>query len=98
VPWLSSSMTTDFSFFGGPGSTLVQPGSGTLSGTGTGSGTNSGTGGSTTVPLTPACEAPTPPIAPSAEQRAGDPAISDYSRLIRQDSSDRVAYYKRGQL
>src|ERR1700761_5939080 len=42
VPWLSSSMTTDFSFFGGPGSTPVQSGSGTLSGGG--SGTSSGGG------------------------------------------------------
>ena len=54
VPWLSSSMTTDFSFFGGPGSTPVQPGSGTLSGTPTGTG--SGTGGGSIVPPTPTCE------------------------------------------
>jgi tetratricopeptide (TPR) repeat protein len=96
VPWLSSSMTTDFSFFGGPGSTPVQPGSGTLSGTPTGTG--SGTGGGSIVPPTPTCERPVPPPTPSAEELANDPRISEYSRRIRQDPSDRIAYYKRGQL
>lgn len=96
VPWLSSSMTTDFSFFGGPGSTPVQPGSGTLSGTPTGTG--SGTGGGSIVPPTPTCERLVPPPTPSAEELANDPRISEYSRRIRQDPSDRIAYYKRGQL
>ena len=96
VPWLSSSMTTDFSFFGGPGSTPVQPGSGTLSGTPTGTG--SGTGGGSIVPPTPTCERPVPPPTPSAEELANDPRISEYSRRIRQNPSDRIAYYKRGQL
>jgi len=94
VPWLSSSMTTDFSFFGGPGSTPVQPGSGTLSGTPTGT----GSGGGSIVPPTPTCERPVPPPTPSAEELANDPRISEYSRRIRQDPSDRIAYYKRGQL
>ena len=96
VPWLSSSMTTDFSFFGGPESTPAQPGPGTLSGTGSGAMTN--TGGGTTMTLTPACETPAPPPTPSAEELAGDPRISEYSRRIRQNPSDRIAYYKRGQL
>ena len=94
VPWLSSSMTTDFSFFGGPGSTPVQPGSGTLSGTPTGT----GSGGGSIVPPTPTCERLVPPPTPSAEELANDPRISEYSRRIRQDPSDRIAYYKRGQL
>ena len=98
VPWLSSSMTTDFSFFGGPGSTQVQSGSGTLSGAGTGSGTSGGTGGGTIIPQTATCETPAPPAISSADELANDPAISDYSRRIRQDPSDRIAYYKRGQL
>ncbi len=98
VPWLSSSMTTDFSFFGGPGSTPLQSGSGTLSGSGTGSATSGGTGGGTIVTQKPACEAPIPSATPSADELAGDPAISEYSRRIHQDPSDRIAYYKRGQL
>ena len=96
VPWLSSSMTTDFSFFGGPGSAPAQPGPGTLSGTGSGAMTS--TGGGTTMTLTPACETPAAPPTPSAEELAGDPRISEYSRRIRQNPSDRIAYYKRGQL
>lgn len=95
VPWLSSSMATDFSFFGGPGSPPLQTGSGTLSGTGTGTGSE--TGGSM-APLTPTCEKPPPPPTPSAEELADDPAISEYGRRIRRDPSDRIAYYKRGQL
>jgi tetratricopeptide (TPR) repeat protein len=90
VPWLSSSMTTDFSFFGGPGSTPVQTGSGT--------GTGAGTGGGTKVTAPPPCETPIPPATPSADELANEPAISEYSRRIRQDPSDRIAYYKRGQL
>jgi len=97
VPWLSSSMTTDFSFFGGPGSTPVQTtGPGNLSSTGAGLSAGGGAGNTTT--MIPPCETPSPPPLPSADELAGDPAISDYSRRIRQDPSDRIAYYKRGQL
>jgi tetratricopeptide (TPR) repeat protein len=97
VPWLSSSMTTDFSFFGGPGSTPVQTtGPGNLSNTGAGSSAGGGTGNTTT--MIPPCETPSPPPVPSADELANDPAISDYSRRIRQDPSGRIAYYKRGQL
>jgi tetratricopeptide (TPR) repeat protein len=98
VPWLSSSMTTDFSFFGGPGSTPGQSGSGTLSGGGTGTGTGTGGNNGTIAPQKAICETPTPPAKPSQDELASDPAISEYSRRIRQDSSDRIAYYKRGQL
>lgn len=92
VPWLSSSMTTDFSFFGGPGSTPVQPGPGT------GTEAGIGAGGGTVVPQTPTCETPAPPPTPAAEELADDPRINEYSRRIRQNPSDRIAYYKRGQL
>jgi tetratricopeptide (TPR) repeat protein len=115
VPWLSSSMTTDFAFFGGPAYTSRPQGSDTGSGTGTGSGagtgsgsgTGSGTGtgadsgsgtdtGSGTT-LTP-CEAAIAPPVPSADELANDSRISEYTRRIQQDSTDRISYYKRGQL
>jgi tetratricopeptide (TPR) repeat protein len=83
VPWLSSSMTSDFSFFGGPAPTpLPTP-------------TFSPTPTPTPAPL---CEAPAPARSPSADELANDPRISEYSRRIAQDPSDRIAYYKRGQL
>ncbi len=83
VPWLSSSMTSDFSFFGGPAPTPLP--------------TPSLTPTPTPTP-TPLCEAPAPARSPSAEELANDPRISEYSRRIAQDPSDRIAYYKRGQL
>jgi tetratricopeptide (TPR) repeat protein len=83
VPWLSSSMTSDLSFFGGPAPTpLPTP-------------TFSPTPTPTPAPL---CEAPAPARSPSADELANDPRISEYSRRIAQDPSDRIAYYKRGQL
>jgi len=98
VPWLSSSMTSDFSFFGGPGSQVQSGGlSGTGSPTGGGTGTSSGSGTGNTT-MIPTCEASSTPPVPSADELAGDAAISEYSRRIRQDPSDRIAYYKRGQL
>lgn len=95
VPWLSSSMTTDFSFFGGPGATQVQTGTGIGTATGSGTSTSSGT---TTTPTLPPCEAASAPPIPSTEELASDPRISEYSRRIAQDPTDRIAYYKRGQL
>ena len=98
VPWLSSSMTSDFSFFGDPGSQVQSGGlsdTGSPTGGGTGTSTSGGTGNTTMIP---ACEAPSTPPVPSADELAGDPAISEYSRRIHQDPSDRIAYYKRGQL
>jgi tetratricopeptide (TPR) repeat protein len=83
VPWLPSSMTSDFSFFGGPAPTpLPTP---TFSPT------------PTRTP-TPLCEAPAPARSPSADELGSDPRIGEYSRRIAQDPSDRIAYYKRGQL
>jgi tetratricopeptide (TPR) repeat protein len=83
VPWLSSSMTTDFSFFGGPAATPVP--------------TPSPSPTPTTIP-TPLCETPTPARSPSPDELAHDPRISEYTRRIAQDPTDRMAYYKRGQL
>jgi hypothetical protein len=83
VPWLSSSMTSDFSFFGGPAPTPLP--------------TPSLTPTPTATP-TPLCEAPAPARSPSADELANDPRISEYSRRIAQDPGDRIAYYKRGQL
>jgi tetratricopeptide (TPR) repeat protein len=111
VPWLSSSMTTDFSFFPGPGGPALQVGSGDLAGgsgsgsgmgTGAGTGTGTGTGGGTgtgthTTNISP-CVAATALPTPSAAELANDPQISDYTRRIQQDSTDRISYYKRGQL
>src|SRR5262249_35340338 len=82
VPWLSSSMTTDFSFFGGPAPTPTPtptriPGQ---------------------RPPEIACVPATAPPVPSAEELANDPKIQEYTRRIQQDANDRVAYYKRGQL
>ena len=89
VPWLSSSMTSDFSFFGGPAPTplptpILTP-------------TPSISPTPTPAP-TPLCEAPPRARSPSADELANDPRISEYSRRIAQDPSDRLAYYKRGQL
>jgi hypothetical protein len=100
VPWLSSSMTTDFSFFPGPGGTTMQTGgAGSGGGMGTGSGTGSGAGtGAGTGTNTQPCEPAIAPPATSAGELANDPQISDYTRRIQQDSTDRISYYKRGQL
>ncbi len=91
VPWLSSSMTTDFSFFGGPAPTPspvppAGPGHGPKSGPGSGP-----------APL-PACQTVAPEPPPSADELANDPKIQQYTRRIKQNPSDRIAYYKRGQL
>ena len=83
VPWLSSSMTSDFSFFGGPAPTPLPTPTLTPSPTPTPS---------------PVCEAPAPARTPSADELAGDPRISEYTRRIAQNPNDRIAYYKRGQL
>ena len=87
VPWLSSSMTTDFSFFGGPAPTpLLTPAP------------NFSPTPSPTPTPTPICNAPVLPRVPSAAELANDPRISEYSRRIAQDPNDGIAYYKRGQL
>jgi tetratricopeptide (TPR) repeat protein len=83
VPWTTSSMTTDFSFFGGsqpptPGPTNTPPPPHT--------------------PERPACVPTIAPPGPSAQEVDDDPRIREYSRRIEQNPNDRVSYYKRGQL
>jgi Caspase domain/Tetratricopeptide repeat len=95
VPWLSSSMTTDFSFFGGPASPPRPPGGG---GSGTGAGSDAGTGAGGTETPKPPCVAASAPPTPSMEELNNDPRISEYGRRIAQDSTDGLSYYKRGQL
>lgn len=91
VPWLSSSMTTDFAFLPGPTPTPSQ--SLDLGPAPTPTPT---LGPRRTEP--PVCVAATPPRVPSAEELANDPKIGEYTRRIQADSGDRIAYYKRGQL
>ena len=81
VPWLSSSMTTDFSFFGGPAPGPIPP-----------------LGGGDTERVTTTCQPATAPHLPTADELSSDPKIQEYTRRIQSDSTDRIAYYKRGQL
>jgi tetratricopeptide (TPR) repeat protein len=111
VPWLSSSLTTEFSFVSGsPPSPSPIPTpilSPTPSPTPISSPTPAPTLSPTPLPKstsrptsspTPICVPPAAPRSPSADELAGDPRIREYTRRIEQDRSDRVAYYKRGQL
>src|SRR5262249_59119884 len=72
VPWQSSSMTTDFSLFGGPAPTPTP--------------TPTRTPGPGQRPPETACVAATPPPVPSAEELANDSKIQEYTRRIHQDS------------
>jgi len=107
VPWLSSSLTTEFSFVGGaptPLPTLAPP-TPTASATATPKPTPMASAAPTptasatpaTKP-TPACVPATAPPPPTAAELANDPHIKEYTRRIEQDRNDRAAYYKRGQL
>jgi hypothetical protein len=93
VPWLSSSMTTDFSFYGGP-----PPGPGPGPGPGPSPGPGPGPGPDPGRDQPAVCQPAAPPRQPSAEEIANDPKIGEYTRRIQADSGDRLAYYKRGQL
>jgi tetratricopeptide (TPR) repeat protein len=111
VPWLSSSLTTEFSFVeGSPPSPSPRP-TPTLNPTPSPTPTSSPTPTPTLSPTpsprptssptsspTPICVPPAAPRSPSANELANDPRIREYTRRIEQDRSDRVAYYKRGQL
>ena len=83
VPWLSSSLTTEFSFAGPldhrPDTTI-----------------DKGTGKMETPK--PPCEAPQPFPPPNADELAKDAKIDEMSRRIAADRSDKIAFYKRGQL
>src|SRR6185312_7688417 len=85
VPWLSSSMTTDFCLFCGPAPT---PTPGSLPGPAQRPG----------PPQPPACVAVAPEPPPSADELDRDPKIQELTRRIQQNPNDRIAHYKRGQL
>jgi tetratricopeptide (TPR) repeat protein len=103
VPWLSSSLTTEFSFVEGlPPSPSPRP-TPTLNPTPSPTQTPSPTPTPTLSPApsptpTPICMPPAAPRSPGADELANDPRIREYTRRIGQDRGDRVAYYKRGQL
>jgi Caspase domain len=88
VPWLSSSLTSDFSFTG----IAVRPPDKPAGQTTTKLEQQK------TEPPRPACEVPTPDSAPSADDLAKDPVIADLSRRIAANGNDAIAHYKRGQI
>jgi len=84
VPWLSSSLTTEFSFAGpvsrppdykDAGLTPTRP-----------------------EPQKPVCEVPQAEAGPSADELARDPVIADLSRKIAANGNDTISRYKRGQV
>ena len=82
VPWLSSSLTTEFSFAG----SVPRPAGGKAS------------DASPAKPQKPACEAPQAEPAPSTDVLARDPVIADLSRKIAANANDVISRYKRGQV
>lgn len=84
VPWLSSSLTTEFSF---AGQVTRPPG-------------DKGTDQTSTKPEAPkpVCEAPQPAPAPNTDDLARDPVIADLSRKIAANANDATSRYKRGQV
>jgi tetratricopeptide (TPR) repeat protein len=112
VPWLSSSLTTEFAFIGSaptapatpkPAATttpaISQSQTPTPTPTPMASATPTPLSSATVAPPpTPACIPATAPPAPTANELANDPRIKEYSRRIEQDRGDRASYYKRGQL
>ena len=84
VPWLSSSLTTEFSFAG-----IIAPPP-----------NNKGAGQTSSKSETqkPVCDAPQPDAAPSADDLARDPVIADLTRKLAANAADTVSRYKRGQV
>ncbi|WLA54349.1 caspase family protein [Bradyrhizobium diazoefficiens] len=84
VPWLSSSLTTEFSFAGlvarPPDNTPADPAS------------------TKPAPQQPVCEVPQAEPTPSADDLARDPVIADLSRKIAANANDAISRYKRGQV
>ncbi|SFJ78182.1 caspase family protein [Bradyrhizobium sp. cf659] len=84
VPWLSSSLTTEFSFAGlvarPPDNTAADPAP------------------TTPAPQKPVCEVPQAEPTPSADDLARDPVIADLSRKIAANANDAISRYKRGQV
>jgi tetratricopeptide (TPR) repeat protein len=84
VPWLSSSLTTEFSFAGlvarPPDNTTADPAP------------------TKPAPQKPVCEVPQAEPTPSADDLARDPVIADLSRKIAANADDAISRYKRGQV
>ncbi|RTE95266.1 hypothetical protein D6B98_04590 [Bradyrhizobium sp. LVM 105] len=88
VPWLSSSLTTEFSF---AGSVTRPPDS-------KGDPTPTKPEPQKPEPQRPVCEAPQAEPPPSADDLARDPVIADLTRKIAANANDIVSRYKRGQV
>jgi hypothetical protein len=84
VPWLSSSLTTEFSFAG----IIARPPD------------NKGTdqSSSKSEQQKPVCEVPQPDAALSADDLARDPVIADLTRKLAANAADNLSRYKRGQV
>lgn len=85
VPWLSSSLTTDFSF----ASAATRPRDDTAP---------AKPEAQTIEPQKPVCEVAQAEPAPNADELARDPVIADLSRKITANANDAISRYKRGQV
>jgi cytochrome c-type biogenesis protein CcmH/NrfG len=84
VPWLSSSLTTEFSFAGLVARPPDDKGANQIP--------------SRPEAQKPVCEVLQPDAAPNADDLARDPVIADLTRKIATNGSDTVSRYKRGQV
>lgn len=87
VPWLSSSLTTEFSFAG----SVAQPADNKA-------GDPTKPEPQKPEPQRPVCEAPQAEPPPSTDDLAKDPVIADLSRKIAANANDVASRYKRGQV
>ncbi|MCJ9734404.1 caspase family protein, partial [Bradyrhizobium sp. PRIMUS42] len=87
VPWLSSSLTTEFSFAG----SVAQPADNKA-------GDPTKPEPQKPEPQKPVCDAPRAEPPPSADDLARDPVIADLSRKIAANANDVASRYKRGQV
>ncbi|MCK1358984.1 caspase family protein [Bradyrhizobium sp. 199] len=87
VPWLSSSLTAEFSFAG----SVAQPADNKA-------GDPTKPEPQKPEPQKPVCEAPQAEPSPSADDLAKDPVIADLSRKIAANANDVASRYKRGQV
>ncbi|MFB6451705.1 caspase family protein [Bradyrhizobium tunisiense] len=87
VPWLSSSLTTEFSFAG----SVARPADNKA-------GEPVKPEPQRPEPQKPVCDAPQPEPAPNAGDLARDPVIADLSRKIAANVNDVASRYKRGQV
>ncbi|MCK1736573.1 caspase family protein [Bradyrhizobium sp. 138] len=84
VPWLSSSLTTEFTFAG----SVTKPSNNT----------GGGPAPQKPEPQKPVCDAPQAAPPQSADDLAKDPVIADLSRKIAANANDSASRYKRGQV